>query len=53
MIVDLQTRADGLFCKPVFTNERQPACRDRQTPRVQCVWSAREIGEQAGPNGSR
>ncbi|MDB6066233.1 MAG: hypothetical protein JWR26_2441, partial [Pedosphaera sp.] len=51
MIVDLQTRADGLFCKPVFTSEGSQLVETGRLRAFSAYWSAREIGEQAGPDG--
>jgi hypothetical protein len=51
MIVDLQVRDDGLFCRPVFTNEGSELVETGKLRAFSAYWSAREIGEQAGPGG--
>jgi len=51
MIVDLDVRAEGLFCKPVFTNEGSELVETRRLRALSAYWTAREIGEQAGPDG--
>ena len=51
MIVDLEARADGLFCKPVFTPEGGELVEGRRLRAFSAYWSAREIGGQAGPDG--
>jgi hypothetical protein len=51
MIVDLEARADGLFCKPVFTTEGSELVETRQLRAFSAYWSAREIGGQAGSGG--
>ena len=51
MIVDLQVRADGLFCKPVFTNEGSELVESGKLRAFSAYWSAREIGGQTGPDG--
>jgi hypothetical protein len=51
MIVDLEARADGLFCKPVFTPEGSDLVETRKLRAFSAYWSAREIGGQAGPGG--
>ena len=53
MIVDLQVRANGLFCKPVFTNEGSELVETRKLRAFSAYWTAREIGEQPGPDGRR
>jgi hypothetical protein len=51
MIVDLEARADGLFCKPVFTTEGSELVESRRLRAFSAYWSAREIGGQPGPGG--
>ena len=51
MIVDLQVRDDGLFCRPVFTNEGSELVETKKLRAFSAYWSAREIGEQAWPGG--
>ncbi|HXC98270.1 MAG TPA: phage protease [Verrucomicrobiae bacterium] len=51
MIVDLEARADGLFCKPVFTTEGSELVETRRLRAFSAYWSAREIGGQPGPGG--
>jgi len=51
MIVDLQARADGLFCKPVFTNEGSELVETRKLRAFSAYWTAQEVGEQAGAGG--
>src|SRR5581483_4013597 len=46
MIVDLQARSDGLFCKPVFTNEGSELVEAKKLRAFSAYWSAREVGEQ-------
>jgi hypothetical protein len=48
MIVDLQVRANGLYCKPVFTNEGSDLVETRQLRAFSAYWSASEIAPQAG-----
>jgi hypothetical protein len=51
MIVDLEARADGLFCKPVFTPEGSDLVETRRLRAFSAYWSAREIGGGPGPGG--
>lgn len=51
MIVDLEARADGLFCKPVFTPEGSELVETRRLRAFSAYWSAREIGGQPAPGG--
>ena len=51
MIVDLQVRADGLYCKPVFTNEGSELVESKKLRAFSAYWSALEIGEQPGVDG--
>jgi hypothetical protein len=51
MIVDLEARADGLFCKPVFTPEGSDLVENRRLRAFSAYWSAREIGGQPAPGG--
>jgi len=51
MIVDLQIRADGLYCKPVFTNEGSDLVETRQLRAFSAYWSASEIGRQTNSTG--
>jgi len=51
MIVDLQVRADGLFCKPVFTDEGSDLVESRKLRAFSAYWSAHEIGDQPGADG--
>jgi hypothetical protein len=51
MIVDLEARADGLFCKPVFTPEGSDLVENRKLRAFSAYWSAREIGGQPAPGG--
>jgi Mu-like prophage I protein len=53
MIVDLQVRANGLFCKPVFTNEGSELVEMRKLRAFSPYWTASEIGEQTGADGRR
>jgi hypothetical protein len=43
MIVDLKVRADGLYCKPVFTSEGSNLVESRALRAFSAYWSAREI----------
>ena len=52
MIVDLQVREDGLFCKPVFTNEGSELVETGRLRAFSAYWSARQIGEQPGDDGN-
>jgi hypothetical protein len=47
IIVDLQVRADGLYCKPVFTSEGSHLVESRQFRAFSAYWTAQEIGEQS------
>ncbi len=49
MIVDLEVRADGLYCKPVFTSEGSELVETRQLRAFSAYWSDREIGQQPNP----
>ncbi len=51
MIVDLEARANGLFCKPVFTPEGSELVETRRLRAFSAYWSAREIGGGPGPGG--
>ena len=51
MIVDLQVRPDGLYCKPVFTNEGSELVETKKLRAFSAYWSAREVGEQTGADG--
>ncbi len=51
MIVDLEARADGLFCKPVFTPEGSDLVENRKLRAFSAYWSAREISGQPGAAG--
>src|ERR1700722_4139453 len=51
MIVDLEARANGLFCKPVFTHEGSELVESRRLRAFSAYWTAREIGRQDGPDG--
>ena len=51
MVVDLETRAEGLFCKPVFTQAASEQIENGQLRALSAYWSANEIGEQTGANG--
>ncbi|HWF18584.1 MAG TPA: phage protease [Verrucomicrobiae bacterium] len=51
MIVDLQARANGLFCKPVFTREGSELVETRKLRAFSPYWTASEIGEQPGADG--
>ena len=51
MIVDLQVRADGLYCKPVFTQEGSELVETRKLRAFSAYWSAHEIGQQPNPAG--
>jgi hypothetical protein len=51
MIVDLQVRADGLYCKPIFTDEGSELVESRKLRAFSAYWSAREAGEQTGAGG--
>jgi hypothetical protein len=51
MIIDLQVRADGLYCKPVFTNEGSELVESKKLRAFSAYWSALEIGIQPGPDG--
>ncbi len=51
MIIDLQVRPDGLFCKPVFTDEGSELVETKKLRAFSAYWSAREAGEQSGSDG--
>ena len=45
MIVDLAAREDGLYCKPVFTNEGSQLVESRQLRAFSGVWTAVPVGQ--------
>ena len=47
-IVDLEVRADGLYCKPVFTNEGSEIIESKKLRAFSGYWDAEEIGEYQG-----
>jgi len=51
MIVDLEARATGLFCRPVFTNEGSELVENRKLRAFSACWSAREIGDERSRDG--
>lgn len=53
MIVDLQVRDQGLFCKPVFTNEGSELVETRTLRAFSAYWSAKEIGAPSAPGALR
>lgn len=46
MIVDLQVRGDGLYCKPVFTNEGSELVETGKFRAFSGYWSAEFLGEE-------
>jgi hypothetical protein len=46
MIVDLEVRADGLYCKPVFTSEGSDLVESRALRAFSAYWSAQEIADK-------
>src|SRR5579863_160669 len=48
MIVDLAVRNDGLYCKPVFTNEGSELIESKTCRALSGYWSAQQVGEENG-----
>ena len=48
MIVDLAVRDDGLYCKPVFTNEGSELVESKTYRAFSGYWSAQPVGEENG-----
>ena len=48
MIVDLAVREDGLYCKPVFTNEGSELVEAKKYRAFSGYWSAERVGEDGG-----
>ena len=48
MIVDLAVRDDGLYCKPVFTNEGSELVEAKKYRAFSGYWSAERVGEDGG-----
>src|SRR5581483_9879065 len=48
MIVDLSVRDDGLYCKPVFTNEGSELIESKTYRAFSGYWSAQQVGEENG-----
>ncbi len=49
MIVDLQVRADGLYCKPVFTNEGSELVETKKLRAFSAYWSALRSASNPAP----
>jgi phage I-like protein len=52
MIVDLDVRGDGLYCKPFFTDEGLALVEGKKYRAFSGHWTAREIGGTSGNNPS-
>jgi hypothetical protein len=52
VIVDLQVRENGLFCKPVFTSEGSELVESRRLRAFSAYWSASEVVSQDDADGA-